>query len=269
MDFIFSGNQEYLFQRRSARSSTLAHLDISNLRQFVQENSIQADQILEIKVKITREDSKAYSLDLKKALEYSIEEERVFLQNGRWVRFNEDYAKWLDTFLSEAIEIDASMESEFGLITTDEPAFNADLEAKGYEVTDKNFSIITLKGYTIEAWDLKKGDTVYAVKFGTTQDLGYVCDQASNALDILRNDPGALNDVKPRAYCLWLVFERQSTLTSISDLRSIILKQKLDAWARKCRDLGIQPVARISRRPVARRRSKGSYSPPVNDHIIL
>jgi uncharacterized protein (TIGR04141 family) len=258
VDFVFSGNQEYIFQRRGAKSLAFGHLEIGDLRQFIGDNSFDNDQILEVKVKITHEDSKAHSIGLKKALEYSIERERVFLQNGKWVKFNEDYATWLNTFLDEAVEIDASMEAEFRLISTDEPTFNDALGDKGYEVADKNFEIIRLKGYKVEAWDLKKDDTVYAVKFGTTQDLGYVCDQATNVLEILRNDPGALNDAKPRAYCLWLVFERQTDLRRISDLGSIILKQKLDAWARKCRELGIQPIARISRRPRAPRRATSS-----------
>jgi len=248
VDFIFSGNQEYSFYRYRDKSANFTELTIGDLRQFIQDNNISADQVLEIKVKITQEDTRAYSLELRKALEYSIEEERVFLQGGKWMKFNEDYASWLDKFLDDAIEIDASMEEEFRIITANEPTFNASLGDKGYEVADKNFEIITLKGYRVEAWDLKRGDMVYAVKFGTTQDLGYVCDQASNALDILRNDPGALNDVRPHAYCLWMVFERKTELASLSSLRSIILKQKLDAWARKCRDLGIQPMVRISRR---------------------
>ena len=248
VDFIFSGNQEYLFQRQRAKSPSLSRLDMSDLRAFIESSSIRPDEILEIKVKVIQEDAKAYSLELKKALEYSIETEKVFLQNGRWTKFNEDYADWLDRFLDEAIEIDLSMEQEFDEISSDEPTFNAGLDAKGYDVADKNFEIIKLKGYRVEAWDHKKGDTVYAVKFGKPKELGYVCDQASNTLDILRNDPAALNGARPKAYCLWMVFERVNRPGKLSEIRSIILKQKLDAWVRKCREMGIRPVVRISRR---------------------
>lgn len=258
VDFVFSGQEEYSFRYFRTNSPTFSYLDIRELRNFIRDNSVSDDQVFKIKVKVTREDAKGYSLDLKKSLECSVDEERVFLQRGKWVKFNEDYAEWLDAFIDEAIEIDLTLEADLAIITMAEPEFNESLRGRGYDVTDKDMSIIKVPGYRIEAWDLKKGRTVYAVKFGTTQDLGYVCDQANNVLEVFRNEPAALGNVELDNYCLWLVLERATPLNKLSDLRSIILKQKLDAWARKCRELGIKPMVRISIRPTTRVRRKPS-----------
>jgi uncharacterized protein (TIGR04141 family) len=248
VDFIFSGSQQYGFHYKRARSSTFDSLNISDLRSFIQEHNIEADQILNIKVRTIREDTKEYSQKLIKTLEYSARNDRVFLREGKWVRFNEDYAESLDVFIDEAIEIDPAMELDLAEIFITEPEFNRDMLGRGYEVADTDMSIVQLRGYKIEAWDLKKGKTAYAVKFGTTQDLGYVCDQAVNVLEIFRNDPAAFKEIELDTYCLWLVLERVTPLAKLSQLRSIILKQKLDSWARKCREMGIKPTVRLSRR---------------------
>jgi hypothetical protein len=42
--------------------------------------------------------------------------------------------------------------------------------------------------------EFKRGTTVYAVKFGTAQELGYVRDQAINVLTLLRNKAGVRFD---------------------------------------------------------------------------
>jgi uncharacterized protein (TIGR04141 family) len=248
VEFVFSGAQEYSFRYARARSATFTFLSMSELRAFIRENGVGNDQLFDVKVRVTREDSKEYSQNLKQTLEYSIENERVFLQRGKWVRFNEDYAETLDKYIDEAIELDATIEADLAEITSAEPEFNDDMLKRGYEVADKDFSIIQLRGYKIEAWDLKKGRTVYAVKFGTAQDIGYVCDQAVNVLEIFRNEPATFKGIDLDSYCLWLVLERVNPVTKLSQLKSIISKQKMDAWARKCRELGIRPMVRISRR---------------------
>jgi hypothetical protein len=101
----------------------------------------------------------------------------------------------------------------------------------------------------VEAWDLHRGSTVYAVKFGTAQKLGYVCDQADNVLEIIRNNANTQKLNQPfTSYCLWLGFRLKSIPNPISQTNSIILKQKIDAWARRCRVLGLEPKLKFSRR---------------------
>jgi hypothetical protein len=50
------------------------------------------------------------------------------------------------------------------------------------------------------------------------------------------------------AYCLWLGVKTETIPGHISGVNSIILKQKIDAWARRCRELGIEPKIKFSRR---------------------
>jgi uncharacterized protein (TIGR04141 family) len=111
------------------------------------------------------------------------------LSHGRWVRFNEDYVEQLDESL-DSIAVEET-EPELREINVIEGVFN-DMDAVkslGYLGADKDFSKIKVSMSTpIEAWDLYKASTVYAVKFGTTQTLGYACDQANNVLEIIRNN---------------------------------------------------------------------------------
>ena len=89
---------------------------------------------------------------------------------------------------------------------------------------------------------------MYAVKFGTAQKLGYVCDQATVLLELLKNHAGVAQIPDFDSYCLWLGYRGQNRIESIASTGSIVLKQKLEAWARKARELGIEPVIKISRK---------------------
>ena len=51
-----------------------------------------------------------------------------------------------------------------------------------------------------------------------------------------------------QSYCLWLGYRGQRMPQSIADSGSIILKQKIEAWARATEALGLTPVLKISRR---------------------
>jgi len=137
-------------------------------------------------------------------------------------------------------------------ISSEEGDFNTSKEvaALGYVTADKDFSKIRTRVSTpIEAWDLQRGDTVYAVKFGIAQKLGYICDQATAVLEIIRNNANVKKlDPNWRAYCLWLGVKTATIPAHMSDVNSIILKQKIDAWARRCRELGIEPRLKFSRR---------------------
>ncbi len=116
-------------------------------------------------------------------------------------------------------------------------------------MADKDFSIFKTKSKTsIEAWDLKRGNTVYAVKFGTAQKLGYVCDQAMAVLELMRNKAGVKEIPDFESYCLWLGYRGQKLPASVADTGSIILKQKIEAWARATEALGLTPVLKLSRR---------------------
>lgn len=248
VDFVFGGQEHYCFKKRRAESPIYSDLSVEGLRKFISTFNIRPDDVLDIKVKTFREDSTSHSVDLKKSLDFSIEHEKVFLQNGQWVRFNEIYIDWLNRSVDD-IEIDDSFDTDLRVIDAIEDDFNKEMaRERGYELADKNLNLVKVEGHKVEAWDLRKGDTAYAVKFGTTKDLNYVCDQAVNLLELFRNDPAIRENLGIDTYCLWLGFELAKAPSRLSTLGSIIFKQKLDEWARKCRELGIKPQVRISRR---------------------
>jgi hypothetical protein len=67
-------------------------------------------------------------------------------------------------------------------------------------------------------------------------------------LELLRNKAGVSEIPDFRSYCLWLGYRGQKLPQSIADTGSIILKQKIEAWARATEALGLTPVLKISRR---------------------
>jgi uncharacterized protein (TIGR04141 family) len=252
VDFVFSGDEQYTITASHHHPRILgeADLDLQALRDYIKDEAVDRNEILGIRIKVDNEGQRTYSKTLKDSLDYIVDGENVMLSQGRWLRFNEDYVDQLNTSV-DGIAVE-STEPGFEEIGTGEPAFNdsSDVVARGYTKADKDFSKIQTRVSTpIEAWDLRRGDTVYAVKFGTAQKLGYVCDQANAVVEIVRNNANVKKlDPDWRAYCLWLGFKTVATPARMSEVNSIILKQKMDAWARGCRNIGIEPRLKFSRR---------------------
>ena len=67
-------------------------------------------------------------------------------------------------------------------------------------------------------------------------------------LELLRNEAGVREIPEFDSYCLWLGYRGQQLPGSIADTGSIILKQKVEAWARAIEALGLTPVIKLSRR---------------------
>lgn len=67
-------------------------------------------------------------------------------------------------------------------------------------------------------------------------------------LELLRNRAEVKQVPNFERYCLWLGYRGKNRPSNIAETGSIILKQKIESWARKCRDLGIEPVIKVSRK---------------------
>lgn len=181
------------------------HLSVGDLKIYISDNNIERKDILRIKIRHNAEDAIGFNRPLKETLDFIGDEDKVLLTGGKWMRFNQDYLNFLDDFL-RSIEVEET-EPQFLQIFDDEPDFNSSsaLKNAGYESADKNFKILETKSPTpIEAWDLRKDSTVYAVKFGTPQKLNYVCDQATTVLELIRNKAGVRKVPNFQRYCLWL-----------------------------------------------------------------
>ncbi len=247
IDFIFSGQEKYKFSLNNYTSDEFEELTIDRLNIFISTNSIPKEQILNIRVHIIKEDAKPFSKTVKESIDYIIDDQNVLLTQGKWMKFNEDYMDQLNEYI-DSIDLD-EVENDLLEITGTEGDFNKNLEEHGYTNADKNFSVIKVKvGTLIEAWDSKKGDTVYAVKFGTAQKLGYVCDQANNTLELIGKKANTKKiDTNFKNYCIWLAIQNKNLPKKISEINSIILKQKIESWARKCFELGIFPKIKMSK----------------------
>jgi uncharacterized protein (TIGR04141 family) len=249
VDFVFSGADQHRLTCRGYKSESVDVLDIDNLRKYIIGKNITDADIFNIRVETITEDGRKRSRGLRQSLDYTVPNENVTLDGGTWKRFNEQYIDQLN----EAVDdIDRLVtEPSFEQICIGETQFNASraVKAAGYENADKDFSLMGLVGSStpIEAYDLRKDNIVYALKFGPAQKLSYVCEQAMNVAEILRNNADTEGLERPHTYCLWLGLDR-SVPGHLSELQSVILKQRLAAWAQACREIDVRPAVKLSKR---------------------
>lgn len=249
VDFVFSNDGTFKLKCPKYPDRELEDLTMPDLQEYIAEHKVQREDVLGIRVVHQPEGQAAYSKPIKQAVDFIADDDRVILTNGKWTRFNQDYLDFLHEYLA-TIRLE-EVEEQFVEIAVGEPEFNVSdqVKAAGYVSADKDFSIFRTRATTpIEAWDLSKGSTVYAVKFGTPQKLGYVCDQAMAVLELLRNKATVKKVPHFKAYCLWFGYRAQQPVENITDSGSIIFKQKIEAWARKATELGIEPVIKLSRK---------------------
>lgn len=247
VDFVFSSSGSFTLKCGHYKALEVDRLTMKDVKQYIADKKISRDKVLALKITHRPEDGADFTQTIKEAVDFICDEDRVVLRGGKWLKFNEDYLEALDKAIRR-IEVE---ETEEALIETSltEGAFNASLSAHGYHVADKDFDILKTAGKApSEAWDLQKADTVYAVKFGTPQKLNYVVDQASSVLELIHNR-AHLHDLPPfKRYCLWMGYRAKKRPESLADSGSIILKQKVESWARQCEEVGFTPVLKLSRK---------------------
>ena len=69
-----------------------------------------------------------------------------------------------------------------------------------------------------------------------------------NVLELFHNRAAVKQVPSFERYCLWFGYRAKKVPASLADSGSIILKQKVDAWARRCEELGITPILKLSRK---------------------
>ena len=248
VDFVFSGQEKYKFSWRNNESEYIEELSIESLQKYATDNNIPKDELLSVKVEVEKEDNtKSFTKSVRDSLDYIVGDEMVILSQGRWMSFNQDYNDQLDDYI-DGIDLEKVEEDLIDISPISEGDFNKLMESRGYSNMDKDFSKIKIPKTTlVEAWDLQKDDTVYAVKFGTTQKVGYVCDQSTNTLELFNKKSNIKKlGINFKNYCLWIGFDRSTKITKLSEIKSIIFKQKIESWARKCWEYGIEPKIKIS-----------------------
>lgn len=248
VDFYFPSHSAEKFILRSGRKKVgLDQLTMGDLKKFIVDKGIERQDILKLRISHLPEEGASYTEGIKESVDFIADGEHVVLSGGKWLHFNQDYLDFLDSAIRE-IEVEA-VEDVFRVITGKEGDFNASAQvtAAGFVVADKDFGIFKTKRSTpVEAWDLRRDETVYAVKFGSAQKLHYVCDQSLQVLELLRGRAEVKQVDHFDRYCLWLGYRAKHMPQDLAATGSIILKQKVEAWARKCNELGVTPLIRLS-----------------------
>lgn len=248
VDFIFpSSVYSYELRGPGRNHERLDELTVGHLKHYISTRKLSDEEILRLRVRFHPDEGAEYTQSLLHVLDY-VMGKNLTLTQGRWMRFNQDYLDNLNGYLDD-IEVEVAEET-LATVSGKEGDFNASdaVAAEGYANGDKNFAILKTRASTpIEAYDLWRDDTLYAVKFGTSPKLGYTCDQMVNVLEILRNEADAKNNLPDfKRICLWFGYKGVNPLPRISKSSSIILKQKLDHWARATRGMGYTPVIKLS-----------------------
>jgi len=266
VEFVFLDKNQYRFILNHQGYDVKGELSLSVLREFINLQNIDlAANINNIKIKASDEHNKGYTKPLKYFLDY-IDEDRHFLLDGKWHEFNQNYIEFLKKQIDERIILEmpdinfsntAFIQWKKGLTADDnkkqgyaEYYFNTLRERDGYKNLDRH--IETLQQYKIEKLDLYKDETAYFVKIGKPQKLGYVMDQAIATIKTLQSQTSRIQidgqDIKPKIICLWLILDRQTEITKISDISSLIFMMKLAEWQRQCANAGYAPIVRIGYR---------------------
>ena len=245
VDFVFSSVGSFTLKCGHYKGINLEQLTMRDVKEYISSKEIPRKNLLQLRVTHRRDGEPDFTQSIKEAVDFICDEDRVVLTNGKWLKFNQDYLEYLDESIRQILVEET--EPDLLEIADAEGDFNAKLEDLGYEVADKDFTIFQTRSPTpVEAWDLRKDSTVYAVKFGTPQKLNYVCDQAMNVLELIHNRANVKKIPDFERYCLWLGYRAKKRPNNLADSGSIILKQKVDAWARRCEELGIIPTLKLS-----------------------
>ncbi len=75
-----------------------------------------------------------------------------------------------------------------------------------------------------------------------------VHDQANGVLKLIHNRAYLHEPPAFKRYCRWMGYRAKKRPENPAESRSIILKQKVEAWARQCEEVGFTTVPKLSRK---------------------
>ncbi len=267
VDFVFLDKNQYRFIFNRQPYDMKGELNLAAFRDFINQQNIDlVANINDIKIKASDEHNKGYTKPVKYFLDY-VDDDRHFLLDGKWHIFNQNYIEFLKKQIDERITLEVpninfsnSAFTQWRNNLPDEEKtahgyaeyyFNTLRGNDGYKNLDREIEMLQQQ-YKIEKLDLYKDNTAFFVKIGTPQKLGYAIDQASTTIKILQSQTSAIQidgqDIKPQSICLWFVFERQTEITKISEIKSLIFLMKLAEWQRQCANAGYKPIVRVGYR---------------------
>lgn len=259
-------------------------LTIGELQSFADKKKLTlATDILDIKVKSYYNGTTFRTDKIRELIDYTDDTARCVLNKGNWYYFNDDYLSYLENSINE-IETYYDSNYDFsGQIHNDflETKYSQEKNEEAFKTLNKNqvigklktkyyaeraFNIIRekdgFKNYdrntfmygkaSIELMDLLKDDSIYAVKIGNSSSkLCYAVDQSVSTLKTIKH--GKFDEVSEiKNVVVWLILKRSPLslkddgTPNLNDLNMLMLKNKLDAWKKEVRLLGLKPIIYIN-----------------------
>lgn len=247
---IFNHNDEYKLYYDSFQKE-ISDVSLDEIILFCKENSLSLeDDILNIKVKCLTDGKSSFTKTVKELIEFTDDELRCVLTNGKWYKFNDDYINRINNDLEL---INTEYNDKFDLSDAESKAYAKELQnsecfnnkyVKERQIIEnkkqlssssyyeaifniiraerdgfKNFDrdLTSVSKHRIELMDLWKDDTYYCVKSGNTSaKLCYVVEQSITTLRWLRENSKHnrinCNMGNVKKACLWFILERKTHL---------------------------------------------------------
>lgn len=263
VDFLFSDAYDYQLCIGQSVTPIDDTLSIHELNDLV-ETHFDGDyeRLLLTTVEASEDGASAFSKPFMFYIDYVDSENNYYLNEGQWYRFDSNYLanvryavdrveleRAQDIPLVDEAEYQFWRSEQHGSLSYREHYFNSVLAtAYHYENRDRTFDLF--ENATVEISDLVKDDSLYVVKIGKPQKLGYAVDQASAALSVLARRAYEVeidqNKRRIRRLVLWFVLDRATEVASVTEINSLIFLTKLAQWRRECLLSELHPVIRVS-----------------------
>ncbi|MEM6269959.1 MAG: DUF6119 family protein [Bacteroidota bacterium] len=279
-DFVFYNAldfQAFVYGQMKATLTPLPNRSLADLRAFIADQSLdEAELLRQVRIQVVRDEGSKLKFKLAGILDIVVEQgnKSYCLISGEWVKFSRSYLDFLNEQIAALEHENAHLydfiegkgepnrKGQKGAAGRDEEWFIAqvrkhDPSYESYHNTDfaRNFKAKMLR-HKVELMDLLREKTLYVVKRGKTQKLGYALDQAIATVNLLKDLRFKLKlpwekarrtkTIRPKVITVWLVVTRKAPIAQLSELNSTILKMKLLEFNRVARDAGLQPQIRFS-----------------------
>lgn len=283
---IFNNNDSEFELKYGRKSKKVSSLTSEDLRSFCRENDWDYGAVmLDIAVVSYYNGVPVVTKRVRELIEYTADEEKALLSKGVWYRYNDDYLTYLEASIAE---IDAEYHPEYDFtkgihnafvekkffVEKDDPNYagksdseiKKELKSKYY--AERAFNLIRAdeNGFQnfdrnpdrvgnsrVEEMDLYKDEAMYVVKFGNTSGkLCYAVDQSLTSLKLYKS--GKLQGMPPvHTAVLWFVLDRghiedDNGEPDLSQLKMLMLKNRLDQWKKEVRLMAIRPLIYINYR---------------------
>lgn len=261
VDFIFLNKTEFAYMWNRKILTVQGDITLESFREFVEENSIDlSTEFNRVRVRASDEHNQGFTKEIKYFLDY-VDHNNYCLLDGKWHKFNQQYIDFVKREVDKITmgESDTNFsQSGFEAYRNQLPPeerrriygekyFNQQMSEQEYLNLDRDN--IRVEGFTLERADLYKDGTLFFVKIGTPQKLAYVIDQAMTTLNVLQNQVTTFvvdgQTLTPNSLCLWILLDRRSRITRLSQIESLNFLIKLVEWSKQVKNAGFTPIVRV------------------------